>query len=111
MSTLNTSLPISFYLYRKDGTPNPDIRRAFLQRITLFAEDAIKGKYFLEDKSEWTLVLEPAVREALLHSASVECVTSFQVRTQGAYAVARIWNPPQRGKSIISSNEEDKEAS
>ena len=110
---MNTSspLPITFYLYRKDGSLNPDIKRAFLQAMSVSAEDAIAGRIFLEDKSEWILVLEAPVRAALKAASLVECVVSFQIRTTGAYAVARIWSPPKRGEHIISANEEDKGAS
>lgn len=87
---ISSALPITFYRYRKDGTPNPDIKRAFLQTLTLGVEDALSGRLFLEDKSEWILVLEPAVHAALKLSSSCECIVSFQLRTQGAYAVARV---------------------
>lgn len=90
MSTQQQVLPISFYRFRKDGTPNPDIKRAFLFTLNVCAEDAIKGKLYLEDQSEWTLVLEQPVREALRQQATAECIVSFQVRTQGAYAIARL---------------------
>lgn len=90
MSTSVASSPITFYRFRKDGSPNPDIRRCFLSSFLLSAEDAIIGKLWLEDKSEWTLVLEQPVREALKSAASCECIISFQVRHSGAYAVARL---------------------
>ena len=83
-------LPITFYRYRKDGSPNPDIKRAFLQSVVLRVEDAIEGKVWLEDKSEWKLVLEEPVRAALKESSFVSCIISFQLRTTGAYAVARL---------------------
>ena len=90
-----SALPITFYRYRKDGSPNPDIRRAFLQSVILRVEDAIEGKVWLEDKSEWKLVLEEPVRAALKESSFVDCIISFQLRTTGAYAVARLNTKPE----------------
>lgn len=90
MNTQTAPLPITFYRYRKDGSPNPDIKRAFLQTLVLTAEDAIAGRLWLEDKSEWILVLEQPVREALRNQSSCAVICSFQLRIQGAYAVARL---------------------
>lgn len=99
-------LPITFYRFRKDGTPNPDIKRAFLQTLTLGVEDAIRGKLWLEDKSEWILVLEPAVHAALRLSSSVSCIVSFQLRIQGAYAIARL-NTKEHTEASETSEEQN----
>ena len=96
-------LPITFYRYRKDGSLNPDIKRAFLQTCTLRVEDAIAGHVLLEDKSEWTLVLEPPVHEAFKRSSLVDCIVSFQIRKGGCYAVARLFKEQQHEHTTTSS--------
>jgi len=102
-SSTGIALPITFYRFRKDGTPNPDIKRAFLQILNITPEDAISGYLLSEDGSQWTLILETPVYEALKHSADVDCIVSFQVRRQGAYAVARL---NKNSKQIETNTEE-----
>ena len=82
---------ITFYRFRKDGTPNPDIKRAFLHPLNITAEDAINGTLTLtDDGSLWKLVLEEAVRDTLRKQATAYCICSFQLRRSGAYCVARL---------------------
>lgn len=82
---------VSFHRFRKDGTPNPDIKRAFLLRVTVSVEDAICEKIILEDKSEWKLVLEPPVKKTLQATNKADCIISFQLRVDGCFAVARLF--------------------
>lgn len=88
----NNKSPISFYVYRRDGSRNPDIRFSFLEEHHLAAEDAVRGYLLQTDGSRYSLVLEEDVRQALLASAEpVHCIISFQQRRSGAYAVARLY--------------------
>lgn len=81
----------TFHVYRKDGSPNPDIKRYFLDRREVTAMDAIAGCIVLDDKTKWQLVLEPAVANALRAQDSIFCIVSFQIRQAGNYAIARLY--------------------
>lgn len=90
----NTLSHISFYVYRKDGSKNPDILRYFLEERELTAIEAAEGSLLQVDGSRWTLVLEDEVHKRLQESSdAVRCIISFQLRRSGAYAVARLWKP------------------
>ena len=84
--------PITFHIYRKDGTANPDIKQSFLDRKHLSAQDAIEGSLTLDDQTKWQLVLEAPVQKKLKEQDAVLCIISFQVRQSGNYAVARLFD-------------------
>jgi len=94
---------VSFHVFRKDGSKNPDITRYFLDNKTITAHDAMEGKLVLSDRTEWTLVLEPRVREALRQGDSVECLISFQARVDGNFAVARIYDPEKKLSKLVKA--------
>lgn len=83
---------VSFYVYRKDGSSNPEIKKFFLDVRELTAIDAVQGHIRLSDNTIWELVLESPVVKALKAASAVKCVISFQARIQGNYAVARIYD-------------------
>jgi hypothetical protein len=91
--TMNKNNPaISFYVFRKDGSRNPDILRSFLEEHYLTATDAALGFFKQVDNSNWQLILEDEVKNKLLEETeAVKCIISFQLRRSGAYAIARLW--------------------
>jgi len=92
MSPNNPS--ITFYVFRKDGSKNPDILRYFLEDRFLTAYDAAEGFLSQPDGTKWKLILEDAVRyEITQGNNNCKCLVSFQLRRSGAYAVARLWKP------------------
>lgn len=93
-----TLSPITFHVFRKDGSKNPDIKAFFLERQRLTAMDAVKGTITLSDKTVWTLVMETSVSKALKEQHEVLCIISFQARQQGNYAVARLYDAAYRPK-------------
>lgn len=91
---------ITFHVYRKDGSPNTDIKRYFLDRRQVTAMDAIAESIVLDDKTKWKLILERAVAEALKGQDSVYCIVSFQIRQSGNYAIARLYDQTKDRKAI-----------
>lgn len=85
--------PVSFVVFRSDGSKNPDILKYFLERMHIGAVDAVEGVLTLQDGTRWTLVLEPQVKEALKQTDNCQCLVSFQARRHGNFAVARLYNP------------------
>ncbi len=88
---------VTFHVFRKDGSKNPDIKNFFLENVQLDAHMASEGTITLEDKTVWTIVLEEPVAEALKQQAgSISCLVSFQARVQGNFAVCRLFDPNKR---------------
>ena len=90
--------PVTFHVYRKDGSRNPDIKHSFLEKKSLSAYDAMSGYLTLEDKTAWKLVLEQAVSQAFTAFQDVLCLVSFQARIDGNYAIARLYKEDYKSK-------------
>lgn len=99
---------ISFHVFRKDGSKNPDIKAYFLENMSLTAHDAIEGKLILSDNTEWTLVLEPAVIDAIKSKETADCLISFQARHSGNFAVARLYNPEYKATKAFFKHDTSK---
>lgn len=82
----------TFHVFRSDGSKNPDIVKHFIERMDISAIDAVEGKLKLKDNTEWTLILEPTAKVALQKASTVYCIISFQARTYGNYAIARVFD-------------------
>src|SRR5688572_26192875 len=91
-------LPISFYVFRKDGSKNPNIKTHFLEEMILDTHTALDKKIKLADDTIWELIMEEEVKQAFKISSSVRCIVSFQAHTQGNYAVARLFKENKRTK-------------
>jgi hypothetical protein len=92
---------ITFHVFRKDGSRNPDITRYFLENMIVTAQDALEGRLVLQDRTEWTIVLEVPVKKALQAADNANCLVSFQARVSGNYAVCRLFDEKlaaQKGK-------------
>lgn len=83
---------VTFHVFRKDGSKNPDIKKYFLENLTLTAQDALEGKIKLQDGTLWDIVLESPVHSALRGADAVKCLVSFQARTYGNFAVFRLFD-------------------
>lgn len=84
--------PVTFHVFRSDGSKNPDIKAYFLSNLDLDVHTALEGSLKLKDGTLWRLVMEDAVQQALKSATSVKVLVSFQARTQGNYAVARLFD-------------------
>lgn len=90
--------PVTFHVFRKDGSRNPDIKYSFIEIMSLSAQDAAEGYIVLSDKTTWAVVVEDAVRGMLMTTDAVKCIISFQARVNGNFAVARLFREDYRPK-------------
>lgn len=84
---------VTFHVFRKDGSKNPDIKLYFLENMMLDVATVLEKQIKLKDDTVWELVLEPAVIGALKTQKEVKCLISFQARVYGNFAVARLFDP------------------
>lgn len=84
--------PVTFHVFRKDGSKNPDIKLSFLEDMTISVHDIPKGHITLVDGTIWELVMEAPVKEAFKKQTEVKCLISFQARVNGNYAVCRLFD-------------------
>ena len=87
---------VTFHVFRKDGSKNPDIKLFFLENMVIDAHTATSETLKLQDGTVWSLILEQQVKEALKRETEVACLVSFQARTYGNYAVARLFDKDKR---------------
>lgn len=87
----------NFYVFRQDGSKKPNLRRFFLDRRNVTAIEAAEGRIILNDKTEWKLILEEPVLEALKKEHHSFCIVSFQAYNYGNFAVARLVKDKDNG--------------
>lgn len=82
--------PVTFHIFRRDGSRNPDIKHSFLEIMDVSAHDIAECFIRLEDGTIWSLVCEADVKTAFKSAMLVKCIISFQARVNGNFAVARL---------------------
>ena len=90
--------PVTFHVFRKDGSRNPDVRHSFIEKQYIGAHDAMEGYLTLSDQTIWKLVLEPEVNSKLQENENCYCIISFQARVNGNFAVARLYREDYKPK-------------
>ena len=98
MTDTPTVSPVTFHVFRRDGSRNPDIKHSFLEIMYVGAHDAMEGFLRLSDNTMWQLVLEPEVASKLTTTDSIHCIVSFQARVNGNFAVARLYREGYKPK-------------
>ena len=65
----------------------PHIRRAFLEDITITQEDLAIGSVQRADGTEWGIILDQEIIEALEQHPEILCIGSFQLWYDGMQIV------------------------
>lgn len=99
MMAIHTNKP-TFSIYRADGTKTPTLRKSFIIQQRISWGDVAIGALYLEDGTEWRLVVEPKVADMLHKDETVYCIVSYQVHNtddgQENYAIARLYTPKRQ---------------
>jgi len=90
--------PVTFHVFRKDGSRNPDIKYSFIEKRLVSFHDAAEGFIRLDDNTMWALVMENEVKAAMTGSTPTYCIISFQARVNGNFAVARLFKDDYKAK-------------
>lgn len=103
-------LGIEFGVRDSVGMLKHNIKEAFLFSKILTLQDLEKGTLLSPNKrgEEYILVTDSKLRSALHNKGSISAIISFQRRTEGNFAVARLWEASRAIKKPISQKKERK---
>lgn len=100
-------LGIEFGVRDSVGMMKHNIKEAFLLSKILTPQDLERGTLLSPNKrsEEYILVADSKLRNALCNKGVASVIISFQRRTEGNFAVARLWESSRILKKPISSKE------
>lgn len=89
-----TKLDTEFGILDSSGLRKENILDAFLTSKILYVEDLSLGIIFSPNKSHtpYNLITDSPLRSKLYNEGKASCLISFQRRTDGCFAVARLWD-------------------
>ena len=87
------SIGIEFGVRDSTGSMKHNIKDAFLLSKILYIADLQSGIIFSPNKSHvpYQLIADSALKSKLYNEGKASCIISFQRRTEGNFAVARLW--------------------
>ena len=105
------SIGIEFGVRDSTGAMKHSVKDAFLLSKILYREDLETGIVFSPNKSHtpYTLVADSALKSKLYNEGKASCIISFQKRTEGNFAVARLWTEHRAKKTNKTKKEREQE--
>lgn len=100
MTTAQTRLDTEFGILDSYGIRKEHIMDAFLLSKILYVEDLTNNIIYSPNKhhTPYVLLTDSALRSTLYNERKASCLISFQKRTDGCYAVARLWKEERKEK-------------
>lgn len=95
------NLGIEFGVRDSVGNMKHNIKDAFLLSKILYLEDLVDGILYSPNKSHtpYKLIADSALKSKLYNEGKASCLISFQRRTEGNFAVARLWTENRAKKN------------
>ena len=96
------ALDTEFGIRDSYGLIKENIKDAFLLSKIIYIEDLSSNVIFSPNKAHtpYNLVTDSSLRSKLYNEGKASCLISFQRRTEGNFAVARLWEEKRTKKEI-----------